>query len=261
MADQQSVTTKFNDSSAAKRVSLASLKPGQLTVGMREVEHKREKIRAMTRTIDPRRLDMLKVAQIQAELRELAEDPTQLDEYLAKRPISVALGPNGSIYIIDRHHLALALLKEGHDMVSIDVGDRDFSDCTEEQFWQKMQERKLLNLYDENGEKKTIADLPKNLEGLRDDPYRSLAWFVREAGGYSKLDIPFMEFAWANYFRKSKGIRKALLNNDFDKALRLALDLAHKPSAKNLPGYIPPEEVAAAVKTNVKTKKGRLRIR
>lgn len=218
MTDDQSITTDFNAAAHAGYAPLASLKPGQPAVGMLEVEHKCEKLRAV------------------------AKDHLQLQEFLVKRPINVALGPQGSIYIIDRHHLALALIKEGYKDVAIKV-DYDFSGCTQKQFWQKMQENKLLNLYDENGQKKDISVLPGDLWGLRNDPYRSLAWFVREAGGYDKLGIPFMEFAWANYFREH--IDLDMINNNFDKALKQGLKWAKNPAADGLPGYNQPSAAAA----------------
>lgn len=218
MTANQSITTDFNAASHAGYAPLASLKPCQIDVGMLEVEHKKKK------------------------LKELAKDPIQLHEFLVTRPINVALGPQGSIYIIDRHHLARALIEEGYKTVAIKV-DYNFSDCTDEEFWQKMQENKLLNLYDEKGQRKEIAELPGDLWGLGDDPYRSLAWFVREAGGYDKLGIPFMEFAWANYLRKH--IELDMINNNFDKALKLALKWAKRPAAKGLPGYNQPSAAAA----------------
>jgi hypothetical protein len=36
---------------------------------------------------------------------------------------------------------------------------------------------------------------------LIDDPYRSLAGFVRKRGGFVKTEKPYVEFAWADFFR------------------------------------------------------------
>ena len=36
---------------------------------------------------------------------------------------------------------------------------------------------------------------------MADDPYRSLAWRLREAGFFRKVDVPFSEFKLANLFR------------------------------------------------------------
>jgi hypothetical protein len=36
-----------------------------------------------------------------------------------------------------------------------------------------------------------VDDIPTAFEKLRDDPYRSLAGEVRDAGGFAKSDAPF----------------------------------------------------------------------
>ena len=43
--------------------------------------------------------------------------------------------------------------------------------------------------------------LPTHIKDLAFDPYRSLAWIVREQHGYIKNNVPFSEFKWANFFR------------------------------------------------------------
>ena len=42
---------------------------------------------------------------------------------------------------------------------------------------------------------------PTHIKDLAFDPYRSLAWNVREHHGYVKNTMPFPEFKWANFFR------------------------------------------------------------
>ena len=41
----------------------------------------------------------------------------------------------------------------------------------------------------------------QKLTKLQNDPYRSLAGLVRMAGGYAKVEAPFSEFLWADFFR------------------------------------------------------------
>jgi hypothetical protein len=77
--------------------------------------------------------------------------------------------------------------------------------------------------------------LPINIRGLADDPYRGLAWAVREAGGFEKTGEPFCEFRWADFLRKR--IRMARTEGAFEEALKEALALAATPEAKHLPGY------------------------
>ena len=77
---------------------------------------------------------------------------------------------------------------------------------------------------------------------MRDDPYRSLAAFVRRKGGYMSSRTPHAEFLWANFFRTR--ISAPLLEEDFDKAVGLAVELARTEEAKDLPGYLPAGDTA-----------------
>ena len=78
--------------------------------------------------------------------------------------------------------------------------------------------------------------LPRDIRGLADDPYRSIAWFVRKAGGFENSDRNFAEFKWANFFRK-KGLLDRHGINGLTIALKKAAKLAQSPEAKGLPGY------------------------
>jgi hypothetical protein len=80
-----------------------------------------------------------------------------------------------------------------------------------------------------------VESLPRDVRGLADDPYRSLAWRVRDKGGYDKNTTPFSEFQWAEFFRKNLTISD--INDDFHAAVKQAMDLAESPEAAHLPGY------------------------
>jgi len=71
---------------------------------------------------------------------------------------------------------------------------------------------------------------------MEDDPYRSLAGFVRMEGGFQKTTTPYAEFVWADYYRKQIPLK--LLKKNFDKALQWATRLAATPEVSNLPGYV-----------------------
>jgi hypothetical protein len=75
-----------------------------------------------------------------------------------------------------------------------------------------------------------------NVRGLADDPYRSLAWAVREAGGFTKVDVPFFEFKWADFFRKRIVIERT--ENGPKKAFEEAMKLARSSEASHLPGFV-----------------------
>ena len=46
------------------------------------------------------------------------------------------------------------------------------------------------------------GDIPKSIEDMADDPFRSLAGALRRKGGYAKDTTPFSEFLWADFLRR-----------------------------------------------------------
>ena len=192
-------------------INISQLRPTQITVGMLQVRHKRLRLRA------------------------LEKRPAELLDFILEHPIRVVLGPKDKAYVIDHHHLALALMKERFETAPMDVED-DFSSLTVAAFWKKMQIYHFVHPYDADGHQKTLASIPKSLELLTNDPYRSLAGFVREAGDFIKVQVPYAEFLWADYYRSR--IKKKLLGKHFDKALKHAITLAHDHSANKLPGFL-----------------------
>jgi hypothetical protein len=84
------------------------------------------------------------------------------------------------------------------------------------------------------------SQLPKTLEAMADDPYRSLAWFVRQKGGFCKSAREFAEFAWADWFRSKSPLEIQNLPsdpNDKNATVDEAVEMAHSSEAENLPGY------------------------
>jgi hypothetical protein len=115
--------------------------------------------------------------------------------------------------------------------------EADYSGLDPSAFWAKMAEQRWVYLYDENGKgPRDPTDLPTTVEGMKDDPYRSLAGAVRDNGGFAKVSTPFAEFEWANYFRSS-GISAAYIQGNFRKAVKEASAIATKRNACSLPGY------------------------
>jgi len=88
---------------------------------------------------------------------------------------------------------------------------------------------------DEYGVRHYYSTIPDQLGKLIDDIYRSLAGYVRDAGGYEKTPTAFAEFVWADFFRRSIAIED--LKADFQAAVRTALPLAQSRLAKGMPGF------------------------
>ncbi|MCP3467187.1 MULTISPECIES: ParB-like protein [unclassified Bradyrhizobium] len=192
-------------------VSILSLKPTQMTVGMREVKEKRKRWRE--------------------------QDKQKQADSLGKHMIPVVHGPDQRYYVIDHHHLARALHDEGvKDVLVTIVGDLRMVE--RDAFWGVMDNKRWVYPYDAKGERRHFKDLPKSVAALKDDPFRSLAGELRRMGGFAKDTTPFSEFLWADYLRR-KLSRKAVDAN-FDKALEKAMAAAKIKDAIYLPGWCGP---------------------
>jgi len=189
-------------------VGIANLLPTQITVGMREVDIKRRRWRK--------------------------KDSDEAANYLNSRQIPVILGPANRHYIIDRHHLLLALHEEGVGEVPVSVV-ANMSGLGFHEFWTTLESRNSIHPFDEEGRRCSYDDMPASVDDLIDDPFRSLAGAVKRAGGYAKDKSPFSEFRWADFLRLR--IPRDLIERDFGRALALAMDLAQTTEAAALPGW------------------------
>ena len=115
--------------------------------------------------------------------------------------IPVILGPKKRNYVIDHHHLALALHDEGSRDVAVTV-IANLSKLEPDAFWTVMDNRSWMHPFDAKGERRHYKDIPKSITDLVDDPFRSLAGELRRAGGYAKDTTPFSEFLWADFLRR-----------------------------------------------------------
>jgi hypothetical protein len=106
------------------------------------------------------------------------------------RPIPAVWGPDGKLYITDHHHLGRAASEAAVDTGFFWIED-DFSNVPIAQFWPKMLAGKWAQPIDQHGQQRSFEDIPDHLEKLLDDPNRSLAGYVRDAGGYDKTPTAF----------------------------------------------------------------------
>jgi hypothetical protein len=187
---------------------IQKLRPTQITIGLIEVGVKRKELEALKKH--------------------------QQRDFLAAHMIPAVYGPDGHLHITDHHHLARAALEAGVEtgffLIEADLAQLDSS-----AFWREMGEKSWAHPIDEHGKRQPFTAIPKHLGELRDDVYRSLAGFVRTAGGYDKTPTAFCEFAWADFFRHR--ILVGPTHEDFKRAVDEALALARSPAARALPGY------------------------
>jgi hypothetical protein len=194
-------------------VPIESLRPTQMTVGMREVEDKRKRLSG--------------------------QKGKKMGKFVGGHMIPVVWGPKERYYIIDHHHLTLALHKEGLEHVLVTVMS-DLRTLELDSFWVVLSHHGWVYPYDHNGRRRDFADIPKSITGLKDDPFRSLAGELRRAGGFAKDTTLFSEFLWADYLRQR--MKAKVVAVDFEAALEKALRLAKSPEAQYLPGWCGPLE-------------------
>jgi hypothetical protein len=194
-----------------KSIAIMDLRPTQITVGMREVVAKRKRWRE--------------------------EGKAEKPQFLGQHMIPVVLGPKERHYIIDHHHLALALHDEGVDGVLISVV-ANLHNLDPDSFWFVLDNHNWMHPFDANGRRRGYADIPKSVRGLVDDPFRSLAGELRRAGGFAKDTTPFSEFLWADFLRRR--IKRKAVEANFNHALERALQIAKSRDADYLPGWCGP---------------------
>src|ERR1700733_11985586 len=193
-------------------VPILSLRPTQMTVGMREVKEKRKR------------------------WREHKSKKKQA-ESLGKNMIPVVLGPDKHHYVVDHHHLARALHDEGVKDILITV-IADLTMVDRDAFWGVLDNKRWVYPYDAKGDRHHFKDVPKTVAELKDDPFRSLAGELRRAGGYAKDTTPFSEFLWADFLRRRVRVKK--VERDFPAAVKQAMALAKSMDANYLPGWCGP---------------------
>ncbi len=195
-------------------IAIAELRPTQITVGFREVAEKRR------------------------EWSDRAEKSAKkAAEFLGSHMVPTVLGPGGRHYLIDHHHLALALQQAKQTEVLVTVA-ADLSSLPKVAFWTYLDNRALCHPYDAAGKRRGFEDIPRRIGDLADDPYRSLAGELRRVGGFAKDTTPFSEFLWADFLRPR--VKAKQIVEHFSAALEKALALSKTEAATYLPGWCGP---------------------
>jgi hypothetical protein len=192
-------------------VPIEQFRPTQGAVGMKAVAAKREKV------------------------ARRAECSRKIERYLEKRPIPAVLGPGAGYYIIDHHHLSMALHQNEVSEAFVRVIG-DLSRLPRGEFWRCMAARGCLHPYDHHGQRIHPSALPSAIRHMKRDAYRDLSWSVREAGGFVKSEQPYAEFRWAQFFRSR--LPRTTVLRDFEYAHDRGMMLARSQAAVHLPGFI-----------------------
>ncbi len=196
-------------------------------------------------------------------LKKHQTDPSKLHDYLRTRPVPVVIR-GGKFYLVDHHHLVRALYDALHEELGKDICVcvevlANFTSLDATYFWKSMHAQNWVYLFDHTGGgPQPPQALPAHIKDLGSDPYRSLAWIVRQHHGYIKNTAPFSEFKWASFFRTRILIDQDILagKSTFDdfaftvdehgelsltgdgrEVIDEALFLAQSAEARGLPGF------------------------
>jgi hypothetical protein len=195
-----------------KKQKVLSLRPTQFAVGMLEVDEKIAIVRGFGKK--------------------------QLRDFIDETPVPVVISPQGEMFVVDHHHFLCVCyhvdIKKVRVQVVADLSKRRMSYAG---FWKWMFKNRNAYPFCQFGEgPREALYLPRDIRGLADDPYRSIAWFVRKAGSFENSDRNFAEFKWANFFRERKLLEQRGPAG-MARALQKAAKLAQSSAAKRLPGF------------------------
>ncbi|MGT2477720.1 ParB-like protein [Paraburkholderia terrae] len=178
----------------------------------------------------------LGMVQVRSKMAQTRQVPAiQRDAFMHKLAIAVVCGPGGRLHVIDHHHWSRAWIELGIEAAPVHI-KADFADLETAGFLRKMDEHGWIHPYNERGEKVPIDTLPVTVADMPDDPYQSLAAFLRVAGVYENPGEFNAKFAWADYLRKRVTGNPATIEG-FAEMLAAAYRVAHTGEARLLPGY------------------------
>lgn len=196
---------------ALVEVALAELQPTQLCVGLAEVN---------SRSDDFRR-----------------ENSAERRGYLKEKPVPLVRSGDGALWMVDRHHRLRALIELDPTATTFGYVVLQLAESHREDVLAALQERGWLYLFDGRGRGPLAPTvLPRRLEDLQDDPYRSLVWKLKREGVIAPAPlIPFHEFRWGAWLRSRR--LPPFSSRRLDPALPAARALARSTSAAQLAGW------------------------
>src|SRR5260370_9274241 len=120
-------------------IPILSLRPTQMTVGMREVKEKRKRLR---------------------EYWKEHKSKKKQGEFLGRHMIPVVLGPDKRHYVVDHHHLALALHDEGVEDILVTV-IADLTMVDRDAFWVVLDNHRWVYPYDAKAVRAHFREIPE----------------------------------------------------------------------------------------------------
>lgn len=204
--------------------------------------------------------------EVRAKTQEFSDMSVgDLEKYVVDNPVPCVAGPGGTFHATDHHHLTASVLASDHKSsdknVVVLVQDTSLAESEDMgAFYEGMVKHGWVWLTDEKGHGPINPMLlPDSVGDLVNCPYRSLAYNVRKANGYTKVTTPYQDFLWGDFFRSHNLIPPSTSTSDFCTAAPFsttclggvdaenkliaaaqdaAMQLAASAAARDLPGYI-----------------------
>lgn len=223
-----------------------------------QIEYEKgEKIKVSPTLLHPTQF-LFSELEVNFKIKELKEIMTEegeegVVEFLKDHRGQVVVGPQNKMWIVDGHHLALALdvLRKRDDRFkSINVYLKilhEWNELSPKEFEKAMKlgnkhgedgDYPLVYLKDNRGREQSFGKLPKKLSSMKDSPYRSLVWLLKEVNAIEELkEVPYQEFIVAEYLQKHIKLPSKMTKKAYDQALNQALDLIRDSDEDAFPGY------------------------
>mmetsp|Transcript_8616 Transcript_8616/g.35911 ORF Transcript_8616/g.35911 Transcript_8616/m.35911 type:complete len:284 (+) Transcript_8616:2-853(+) len=163
-------------------------------------------------------IDDLRPSQFAIGAFEVHENMKTLEAYSrqelrAKKrraPVPINIAPGGYLYMYNKHHTVRSMWDSkkipAEDKWVYATVDHNWSYLQSlTAFYRALVNRKLVWLTDHKGVQPMDPSLlPRHVKDLQNDPFRSLAAITKVYGCWSTsaANIPFVEFIWADHFRR-----------------------------------------------------------
>jgi protein-tyrosine phosphatase len=155
--------------------------------------------------------------------KKVTNNPQRIKNLYCDKPFDIVVGPDSEngFFVIDGHHrliLANELYKnKNYEIKLLFKVKKNYMlekpKISKKEFWIDMKNNNFVYLKDK-GESKDFNELPKAINNLTNDPYRSLVGFIADDRSKFCFDknlesfSNYAEFYWADYFRKFNGLIK-----------------------------------------------------
>jgi len=179
--------------------------------------------------------------------------PEGVKDFLEDKKGEVVVGPKNRMWLVDGHHQARALeiLRKTDprfaDIVFVVEVRNEWNEMTLKEFEAAMKagnkklkpgEPHYVYLRDQKGKIRDFKSLPRRLSSMKDFPWRSLVWMLKERGIIDVSErFPFQEFYLAQELRKKIPLPSKMSQKGYEKAFERSVEIIGKLNDDKLFGF------------------------